>query len=89
MKLCTKTFTGTTGKLYIYTIKTCYMKYHTGQEVTLLDTQYKPAGKAIVCHYEKHSDKYEVDFIYPDKEKADKISVPEDRLRLLTDFTHL
>lgn len=58
------------------------MKYHTGQVVTLLDTEYKPAGKAVICHYEQNSEKYEVDYIYPDKQKADKISVPEDRLIL-------
>jgi len=64
------------------------MKYHTGQVVTLLDTEYKPAGKAVICHYEQNSRKYEVDFIYPDKEKADKISVPEDRLILFSDYIH-
>ncbi|MEO5581554.1 MAG: hypothetical protein ABIR66_02595 [Saprospiraceae bacterium] len=64
------------------------MKFHTGQVVTLLNTEYKPAGNAVICHYEQHSNKYEVDFIYPNKQQADKISVPEERLRLLPDFNH-
>ena len=64
------------------------MKYSAGQIVTLLDTEYKPAGRAVICNYEKNSEKYEVDFIYPDKEKVDKISVPEERLILVSDFIH-
>ena len=64
------------------------MKYYAGQVVTLLDTEYKPAGKAVICHYEQHSEKYEVDFFYPNKDKADKISVPEERLVLASEFTH-
>ncbi|MCW3091204.1 MAG: hypothetical protein JWP81_2273 [Ferruginibacter sp.] len=62
------------------------MKYYAGQVVTLLNTEYKPAGSAVICNYEHHSNKYEVDFIYPDKQQADKISVPEERLRLPTEF---
>jgi hypothetical protein len=66
------------------------MKYHSGQVVTLLDTEYKPAGRAVICRYEQNSGKYEVDFIYPDKEKADKISVREERLILaVPDLIHL
>ncbi len=64
------------------------MKYYAGQIVTLLDTEYKPAGRAVICQYEKYSGKYEVDFIYPNKEKADKISVPEERLILVPGFIH-
>ncbi|MEP7109581.1 MAG: hypothetical protein ABI760_16425 [Ferruginibacter sp.] len=65
------------------------MKYYAGQVVTLLDTEYKPAGRAVICHYEHNSEKYEVDYIYPDKEKADKISVPEERLILVSDYINL
>jgi hypothetical protein len=65
------------------------MKYYAGQVVTLLDTEYKPAGRAIICHYEQNTEKYEVDFIYPDKKMADKISVPEDRLIPVPDYIHL
>lgn len=63
------------------------MKYYTGQVVTLLDTEYKPAGRAVICHYEQHADRYEVDFIYPDRQKADKIFVREERLLLLPEIT--
>lgn len=62
------------------------MKYYTGQVVTLLDTEYKPAGRAVICHYEKKSEKYEVDFVYPYQEKSNKISVPEERLIPASDF---
>ncbi len=62
------------------------MKYHTGQVVMLLDTEYKPAGRAVICQYLQHSRKYEVDFIYPDKSQADKISVPEERLLPAMEF---
>lgn len=64
------------------------MKYYTGQVVTLLNTEYKPVGKAVICHYEQNSKKYEVDFIYPDKQQADKISVPEERLIVMPDLLH-
>jgi len=65
------------------------MKYQSGQTVTLLDTEYKPAGSAVICNYQESSNKYEVDFTYPGNEKADKISVPEERLILLSDMiTH-
>jgi hypothetical protein len=62
------------------------MKYYAGQVVMLLDTEFKPAGSAVICSYEQDSRKYEVDFIYPDKQRADKISVPEERLILAQDF---
>jgi hypothetical protein len=64
------------------------MKYYAGQVVTLLDTEYKPVGSAVIRHFEQLSQKYEVDFIYPDKEKADKISVPEERLIPAPDSLH-
>ena len=58
------------------------MKYKSGQKVTLLDTYYKPAGTAVVVKYQEHSDKYEVDFMYPGNNKVDQIYVPEERLML-------
>jgi hypothetical protein len=64
------------------------MKFQSGQTVTVLDTEYKPAGKAVVCNYQENSNKYEVDFTYPGHEKADKISVPEERLILFGDTLH-
>jgi len=62
------------------------MKYQSGQTVTLLDTEYKPAGNAVICNYEESSNKYEVAFTYPGNEKADKISIPAERLILLIDI---
>lgn len=64
------------------------MKFQSGQTVTLLDTEYKPAGNAVICNYQESSNKYEVDFTYPGNNKADKISVPEERLILLPDIMH-
>lgn len=61
--------------------KPCYMKYIAGQTVIVLDTEYKPAGKAIICNYLDSVHKYEVNFVYPDSEKPDLITVPEERLR--------
>ncbi|MBC7688617.1 MAG: hypothetical protein H7211_10610 [Aquabacterium sp.] len=57
------------------------MKYYTGQVVTLLNTEYKPAGEAIICNYQHHSEKYEVDFKYPNQQLTHKIFVSEERLR--------
>ncbi len=61
------------------------MKFHSGQKVTILDTEYKPAGTAVVCRYEEASDKYEVAFKYPDNDTTDNIFVPEERLILSTE----
>jgi hypothetical protein len=63
------------------------MKYQSGQTVTLLDTDYKPAGSAVIIKYEESSNKYEVGFKYPDNETTDLISVPEERLILLADIS--
>jgi hypothetical protein len=62
------------------------MKYQSGQTVTVLDTEYKPAGNAIICNYQESSNKYEVDFTYPGNETPDKISVPEERLILQSEL---
>ena len=56
------------------------MKFYSGQKVTLLDTEYKPAGSAIICNYQESSNRYEVDFTYPGNDKADKLSIPAERL---------
>ena len=62
------------------------MKFYSGQRVTVLDTEYKPAGNAIVCKYEENSDKYEVEFKYPDSDATNNILLPEERLILPVDF---
>mgnify|MGYP003529132672 CR=1 FL=1 len=59
------------------------MKYESGQTVILLDTEYKPAGSAVIRKYEEDSNKYEVAFIYPGNNQPDNISVPEERLMIL------
>jgi hypothetical protein len=48
--------------------------------VLLLDTEFKPAGNAIVACYETNSNKCQVEFLYPGNDKADRISIPEERL---------
>jgi hypothetical protein len=58
------------------------MKFYSGQTVTLLDTEFKPAGSAVICKYEETSNKYEVEFTYPGNQKADNIFVPQERLVL-------
>ncbi len=62
------------------------MKYSSGQKVTLLDTEFKPAGSAVIRGYEETSNKYEVEFTYPDRQTVDNISVPEERLILPAEF---
>lgn len=62
------------------------MKFYTGQKVILLDTQFKPAGSAIICNYQESTNKYEVDFTYPGNEKSDKLSIPAERLIVFTEF---
>ena len=66
-------------------VKKINMKYHNGQTVLLLNTEYKPVGNAIICQYQEISNKYEVDFTYPGCDWSDKITVPEDRLIFLED----
>jgi len=60
------------------------MKFQIGQHVILLDTEYKPAGNAIIRKYEEDIHRYEVSFVYPDKIQADHIVIPEERLMITT-----
>ena len=62
------------------------MKFYTGQKVILLDTEFKPAGSAIICNYQEITNKYEVDFTYPGNEKSDKLSIPAERLIVFSEF---
>ena len=62
------------------------MKYASGQKVTLLDTEFKPAGSAVVRGYEETSNKYEVEFTYPGRQTFDQIVVPGERLVLMSEF---
>ena len=63
--------------MLLYPIEKKLMKFQIGQQVILLDTEFKPAGNAVVC-------KYEVSFIYPHKTAADHIVVSEERLIQMT-----
>lgn len=58
------------------------MKFENGQEVIVLDTEFKPAGNAIIRNYLEETNIYEVAFIYPNKTLADHIIIPEERLLL-------
>jgi hypothetical protein len=62
------------------------MKFHLSQKVILLDTEYKPAGIAIILNQNDESLKYEVDFTYPGRNEPEKIWVAEERLLLLPDI---
>jgi len=56
------------------------MKFQLNQTVILLDTQYKPAGNAIIRNHDEESKHFEVDYKYPDSEKVEQIWVPVERL---------
>jgi hypothetical protein len=60
------------------------MKFQIGQHVIVLDTEYKPAGNAVIRKYEEDIHHYEVSFVYPDKIQADHIVIPEERLMTTT-----
>jgi hypothetical protein len=62
------------------------MKFHLSQRVILLDTEYKPAGVAVILNLNDESRKYEVDFTYPDRRESQVIWVPEERLLLMPEM---
>ena len=62
------------------------MKFQLSQKVILLDTEYKPAGVAVILNQNDESRKYEVDFTYPDREESQTIWVSEERLVLMQDI---
>lgn len=62
------------------------MKFHLSQKVILLDTEYKPAGIAVILDQNDDARKYEVDFTYPDREESQKFWVPEERLVMMQDI---
>lgn|GEM_PF-801802 len=64
------------------------MKFHLSQKVILLDTEYKPAGVAVILNQNDESCKYEVDFTYPDREESQKFWVPEERLVMMQDMAN-
>ena len=58
------------------------MKFHSGQTVVLLTTEYKPAGNAVIKGYNEIADQYEVDYKYPGNENAEQLLISEERLRI-------
>ncbi len=64
------------------------MKFHLSQKVILLDTEYKPAGVAVILNLNDESRKYEVDYTYPDRMESQKIWVPEERLRMMQEMAN-
>lgn len=61
------------------------MKYQLGQTVILLDLEYKQAGTAVIRKYNEWSNQYVVDYIYPNGQNVDQITIPEERLILAPD----
>ncbi len=62
------------------------MKFHLSQKVLLLDTEFKPAGVAVILNLNDESRKYEVNFTYPDRGESQTIWVPEERLVLMPEM---
>lgn len=56
------------------------MRFFKGQEVVILNTEGKPAGKAIIVSYLPVTNKYQVDFKYPNSSQTETIEVPEERI---------
>lgn len=58
------------------------MKFIPGQTVLLLNTEYKPVCNAVVITYHEETGKYEVAYQYPDPNKTETLTVPQERLTL-------
>jgi hypothetical protein len=56
------------------------MDFLPNQTVIVLNTEYKPAGNAIIRGYSDDLKQYEVDYKYPDSEKIEQIWLPVERL---------
>ena len=56
------------------------MKFQISQTVIVLDTEYKPAGTAVIRSLNEELGQYELDFRYPDSEQVQQIWVREERL---------
>ena len=56
------------------------MKFITGEQVIVLDTNNKPVGSAIVQTYYPETHQYRVLFHYPNTEAPESIELPERRL---------
>jgi len=56
------------------------MKFKTGEEVIVLNTEHKPVGTAIVKNYHALSGKYKLLYKYPHSKELEEIDIPEERL---------
>ena len=64
------------------------MRFELNQIVILLNTEYKPAGNAIIRSYDEDQKHYEVDYKYPNSEKEEQIWVPVERLIINNDIVN-
>jgi hypothetical protein len=62
------------------------MDFQLNQTVIILDTEYKPAGNAIIRNHSEDSQQYEVDYKYPGTEKVEQIWIPVERLITMNDI---
>lgn len=62
------------------------MEFQLNQTVIILDTEYKPAGNAVIRNHSDDLQQYEVDYKYPGSEKVEKIWIPVERLITNTEF---
>ncbi len=62
------------------------MKFEIGQKVIVLNTEFKPAGDAVIRDYQEENHQYEVAFVYPDQSLPQPIHIPEERLLLPSFF---
>ncbi len=56
------------------------MKFKTGEQVIVLNTEHKPVGTAIVKNYHALSGKYKLLYQYPHSKELEEIDIPEERL---------
>jgi hypothetical protein len=56
------------------------MKFKTGEQVIVLNTEHKPVGTAIIKNYHALSGKYKLLYQYPHSKELEEIDIPEERL---------
>ena len=63
------------------------MNFQLNQPIIILDTEYKPAGSAVIRNHNEDLQQYEVDYKYPGSEKVEQIWIPVDRLIACQELT--
>lgn len=56
------------------------MKYQKDQQVTLLDTEFKPAVNAVIKDYSAQREKYLIEYSLPPNNLTEEMWVPQERL---------